>query len=159
MHMLDCNKPLLTTKPNFINYLLVQTTKQNKEKCSPRQIEKADGARKLHTKVCRPGVQFFRDILDKYLIRNFPCTKEEDKVAFDMHGSEACAIRDRCLRKPQQVAPRLEIVEVEENVKSPHKEVRLFEDDFWFMVIPFAHAMFENIGFRITELIPNREST
>ena len=76
-----------------------------------------------------------------------------------MHGPEVHTIRGRGLRKPQQVVPMLEIVELEENVKSPQKEVRIFEDEFWFMVIPFAYTMSENIGFRTTELIPNREST
>ena len=75
-----------------------------------------------------------------------------------MHGPDAHAIRGRGLRNPHQVVPRLEIIEVEENFKAPHKGVRLFADVFWFMELPFFDAMPENIYLRTTSLIPNRES-
>ena len=103
-------------------------------------------------------MQFFREILDNYLIRNFPCTEEDDKLVFGMHRLEVHAIRSRDLRKPQQVLPRLEIVEVEENIKAPYKQVRLFADIFWYMGLPFVHYTSENICFRTSALIPNRES-
>ena len=51
----------------------------------------------------------------------------------------------------------MEIVEIEENVKIPHKEVRLFVCVFWFIGLQSFYAMPENIGFRTTVLMPNRE--
>lgn len=114
--------------------------------------------RELYTKVGRPGVKFYREILDSYLIRNFSHTVKDDKIAFDMCVPEVHAIRGRGLRNPYQVTPRLEIVEVEENVKAPHEELRLFADVFWFIGLPFVRAMSKNIGFRTSALTPSRES-
>ena len=52
----------------------------------------------------------------------------------------------------------LEIVEVEENVKAQHKEVRLFADLFCFMGISFVYATSRNVGFRTTGFILKRQS-
>ena len=56
--VLECNETLLIAKPIFFNCSLVQTVKQNKEKYSPMQIEKADGARKLCAKAGRSSAKF-----------------------------------------------------------------------------------------------------
>ena len=49
-------------------------------------------------------------------------------------------------------------MEVEENIKSPQNELRMFADVFWLMGIPFVHTISENIGFRTSALMPNHES-
>ena len=55
--------------------------------------------RDLYTKVSRPGMQHFREMLDKNLILNCPFTSTDDVIANDIFGQDLAMVRGRKLRK------------------------------------------------------------
>ena len=96
-----------------------------------RQIKRVDEVRKLCPKAGRPGVQAFRDILDKHLLIICPYASKDDKIAEAMRGKDVSTIRGHKLLESQQQVPALMPIYFDCALKELHKNVRLFADIFF----------------------------
>ena len=145
-----------TNEPQFLDYSLVQTVEDRKSSCSSEQMKRAEGVRKSHAKTNRPGVQHFRFALDNGHIMNCPCTGKDDEIADDIFRQDVATIRGRKLRNRQSQTPRLALVDVLEELKRIHKNVRLFIDAMFVNEIPSLHTASETLGVRTSQASPDR---
>ena len=145
-----------TSKPQFIDYSLVQTVTDRKLLYSPQQVRHAEEVRLLYQKVGRPEIQHFCEMLDNNIILNCPYTANNDIITHEIFGKDLGAVRGRKLKESPKVIPSIPTVQVPQQLKTIHHKVQLFVDVFFVNGIPFLHSISENIGLRTSEVLPDR---
>jgi len=98
LYAFDTRNPK-TNKSPFLEYSFVQTVLANKSLYSAEQVLRAKGVRKLYVKVRRPGIQYFRQLLNKGTILNCPFTAQDDVNAKNIFSKQLSTIRGRKLRQ------------------------------------------------------------
>lgn len=146
--MCDANKPALINEPYSIDYNFIQTVAENIKKYTQSQVTRAKRVRELHGRIGRPRVEDFRCTLDTGYILNCPLTSEDDIIAKDIFSKDVSKIRGRSLRNLPKKINELQQVKVDNALRAPHRNVRLFSNVLWFLGTPFIYAMSENISVR-----------
>ena len=111
LYAFDTKNPK-TSKPQFIDYSLVQTVTDKKSLYSPQQVRRTEEVRLLYQKVGRPGIQHFREMLDNNIILNCLYTANDDIIAHKIFGNDLGAVRGRKLRESPKVIPSIPTVQV-----------------------------------------------
>ena len=110
-----------------IEYMLVNTVRENFEGFTKHEIEKATEARRLQGMIGHPTEREFTGMVREKLITNCPVTVHDINNANLMYGPDLANLRGKQTRtKPERV--RVEIVQIPRNFDQLHKYVTLVVD-------------------------------
>ena len=144
------------TNTSVADYFFVQTVSSNRRMFHRREIEGADKARDLYTKLGRPSQQHFEYILANSLITNCPVTADDAKRALIIYGPDPATLKGKMTKHKGQHVPTFSPVSVPQFVLDHHKRITICEDFFFVQGIPFLHTISRKLQFRTVTQVVNR---
>ena len=142
------------TAPEQFTFLT--TVDGNMAHLTQRQIQGAEQARELYSKLAFPSLQDFKWIIQSNSIKDCPVTLTDIKLAERIWGPNIAALKGKTTRSsPLPVAA--DYLEVPQEILDLHKDVYLTADLFFVNKTPFFLTYSRNICFTTVTHMPNRK--
>ena len=138
------------------HFTFVSTVEDNKKQFTKRQIQRADVAKNLYSKLHFPSWRDFKWIVAAGMVRNSPVTLQDIKNCETIYGKDVAALKGKTVRKqPKSVAT--DIVKVPKEFLKLHNEVEVDMDIFFVNKIPFFISLSKVIYFTAITHLANRK--
>ena len=139
------------------NYSFITTVQSNKEKYHRREVELADRALEVYTRLNRPSRQMFEHILTSNQLRNCPVTVEDARRAFKIYGHDVATLKGKTVKRKNIPASTLVTTSLPLSILENHANVTLCIDFFFVQGIAFFHSISRKINFRTVSKVENRK--
>jgi Reverse transcriptase (RNA-dependent DNA polymerase) len=148
----------LKARSESVATVLVNTVDQNKTKYTNAEVDRAQQARALQTKIGRPSTRDFIKIVTNNLLPNCPVTKRDIMIAEDIFGPDVGSLKGKTVRRPpHKVITDQLYTPLPPSIKDHYKDVTLCADLMYVNGIPFFITITRHIRFGTIEAIPNRK--
>jgi hypothetical protein len=135
----------------------VQTIADNKKPFTPRDVEKADLAKRIYEMVGRPSYRDFCNMIKFQMIQNCPITVRDVQTAEAIYGKDVYAVRGKTVRRqPSHVRDDV-LVPVPPSILTHYRKITLCIDLFFIDKIPFFTTISRKILFMTVEPLSNRK--
>ena len=136
---------------NFVN-----TVAERMERFSKRQLQGAQQARELYSKLAYPSLKDFKWAITSNQIKNCPVTVQDISIAQEVWGKDIAALKGKTTRtKPVPV--QQDMLKVPRDFLRLHKNVFLTIDIFFVDTIPFLLTLSRKIDFTTASHLENRK--
>jgi hypothetical protein len=144
----------LADEDSKIEYMLVNTVRENFEGFTKHEIEKATEAGRLQGMIGHPTEREFTGMVREKLITNCPVTVHDINNANLMYGPDLANLRGKQTRtKPECM--RAEIVQIPRDFVQLHKYVTLVADVMFVNGLPFLVTSSRGISLVTIEYLPS----
>ena len=155
----EVESKMISTSDEITNYSLLQTVESNKLMFTRRQVQSADGARKLHIRLGRPAKKIFEHIIAKGLINNCPYTLDDVKRIEIVYGKDLVTLKGHMTKKKGAVLLHIQPIGLPEYILKYHMNVCISVDVLYIQGYPFIHTYCrQQTKFRTITLIPNKSA-
>jgi len=137
---------------------LLNTTKENEQMYTRRQIARAKVARKLYHNIGTPSIRDFKAIIRMNAIQNCPVTTEDIEIAEQVYGKDIGSLKGKTVRsKPLPVIK--DYVTIPKELVIKHENIELAMDIMFVNNIPFLTTISKHIMYRTAQPLPNKTAT
>ena len=137
-------------------FTFISTVEDNKKQFTKRQVQQADVAKNLYSKLQFPSWRDFKWIVAAGMVRNSPVTLQDIKNCEAIYGKDVAALKGKTVRKkPKPVVT--DIVKVPKEFLKLHNEVEVDMDIFFVNKIPFFISLSKVIYFTALTHLANRK--
>ena len=134
---------------------LLNTTNENEQMYTRRQIARAKVARKLYHNVGTPSIRDFKAIIRMNAIQNCPVTSEDIEIAEQVFGKDIGSLKGKTVRsKPLPVIK--DYVNIPKELMIRHENIELAMDMMFVNKIPFLTTISKHIMYRTAQPLPNK---
>ena len=146
-----------TTNPAIVSYSCLQTVAEIKDLYTKRQVEAADGARKLYRLMGRPGMARFLEALKESHILNCPITVDDAKRAEHIYGKDVAFLKGKTTaRAPKDHVADVALIALPPELLSLHPKVTLCFDLFYVLGMGFSLSTSRDIRYLSCQAVPDR---
>jgi hypothetical protein len=136
---------------------LLNTVQENKKYFTDREFERAKKARNLSRALGCPSDADMKAILRLNMIKDCPVVQRDIDLAQKIFGKDIAVLKGKATRTaPKQVIH--DTIEIPKALREAQHKVTLCIDTFFVNKMPFLHTISQNIHYRTSQWIPNREN-
>jgi hypothetical protein len=139
------------------NFLFVETADGNKALFTKRQLAGAEKARELFMGLTYPSMTDFIHILRMNGIRNCPVSVQDAEVTLKVWGPNVASLKGKTVRKAAKPVKVQDLIPIQKELLSVHKDVTMGIDIFFVNGIPFFVTLSRNIYFTSAPHLPDRK--
>ena len=137
--------------------LLIQTTDNNKKQFTPRQVKRADEAKRVYSMVGFPSQRDFVEMIRSGSLKDCPVTVDDAKIAVKIYGQDIGALKGKTTRRPTPHVPSTSIIPIPKKLLSLHKNVTLCADIFFMDKIAMFTTCSRALLFITTDFIKDKK--
>ena len=139
---------------------MLSTVRDQKQLFTPRDVSKADDARRLYRLLGRPSEAEFLKLLSSHAILNCPVTADDARRAAVIYGPDVATLKGKTTRLGEATRVHcFEPVPVPPHIHQHYGTVVLCVDFFFVQGIAFIHTISRDLHSRTATPVPNRKST
>ena len=138
------------------NFTFLTTVEENKDGVSQRQIQGAERARDLYSKLAYPSLTDFKWMVQSNSIQDCPVTLNDIVLAEKIWGPNIAALKGKTTRStPKPVTT--DYLQVPKGILDLHKEVYLTADIFFVNQVPFLLTYSRHLCFTTVTHLSDRK--
>ena len=132
------------------------TVEENKKRFTPRDVKRADAARRLYRIMCRPSLKDFQSSLGRGNIGGCPLTLRDAKIAEEIYGTDLGVLKGRAVRETPDSVRILEAPPLPMGMETYSDNVELCVDVMFVDRIPFLVCVSKHIQFVTVKWLASR---